>query len=270
MTNRLYIRLGRHAVDIMTRDLSTGIDALDCFSRPVDVAQPDNDRVLIAVLVAAAERPDLTTMFDPTVVLIDTRARARAPTDGAADDLRDMMADRLIDADLTTSPHVVTATQLDQTGMCMLTAIDERLRSYVSRTFTNSVIMPACAPLIKYFVTRSQRANAAHCYVNIRPGDIDVIIVSRNRLMLANTFDCESDNDIIYYVTAACRDAGLRPDTGDMLYLCGDRAIRSRVTPVMRQYIPNILPVIFPAGLYRASHAALDIPFDLITASLCE
>ncbi len=270
MINKLYIRLGRHAVDIMTRDLTPGHDALDHFSYAVDAPRGDCDRLLGALQDVIAEHPELTTQFDKTVILTDTRARAIVPSEGADDDLRGRLADTLIDADLTTTPCVITATPLDLTGMSMLTALDERLDSFVRRTFTNPIVIPAQAPLIKYFVSRSQLANVAQCYVNINMGDIDIVIVNHTRLLLANNFDCADDNDILYYVSAACRDAGVRPDAGDMLYLSGDRATRARLTPMLRQYYPNILPVIFPAGLYRASRKALDVPFELITATLCE
>lgn len=270
MINKLYIRLGRHNVDIMTRDLTPGCDTLDHYSRPIDASHPDSSHILNTLQDLVAERPELTTGFDRTVILTDTPARAVIPAAGAYDDLSTPLAHALIDADLTGEPHTIVVTSLPPTDTAMLTAVDERLCSYISRTFTGSIIMPALAPLIIYFAGRSQLTNVAQCYVNIRPRDIDIIITNRNRLMLANSFEITGDNDILYYITAACRDAGMRPDSGDMLYLCGDRDARARITPTLRQYIHNILPVIFPVGLYRASHASLDIPFDLITATLCE
>ena len=58
--------------------------------------------------------------------------------------------------------------------------------------------------------------------------------------------------------------------TTDEMHITGDKQTRNILLPELRQYVRNVMQVIFPADLLRLGNDVMAAPFDLIILPLCE
>ncbi|MDE6266101.1 MAG: DUF3822 family protein [Muribaculaceae bacterium] len=148
---------------------------------------------------------------------------------------------------------------------------EEKMLTFLRRTFHNPRIMNHLTPLLEYFGSRRKEGNHARTYVQMRERGLDIIIFRESTVGLCNTFTYSTMDDAAYLILAARQTVGdLDPDN-DEIYLCGDLQQRLELGSRLGQFVKNILPVIFPPALFRKSRGVMDIPFDLILMPLlCE
>lgn len=150
--------------------------------------------------------------------------------------------------------------------------LDAPLEGFVRRTFFNARLHHRLTPLVQYFIN-GVKGNALRMYVNVNPGSIDVVALSRSRLLLANTFNRATVEDAIYYILSV-RDMLFKQQLGDgkkvEIVLSGVPALRTELVPLLTRYAPPVVPVIFPSSMFNAGKASMDSPFELTVTSLCE
>lgn len=148
--------------------------------------------------------------------------------------------------------------------------MDAALAGFMRRTFP-STLQTDChlAPLTRYFAARPGRGNSVRAIANLRPGSMDILILRGPHLLMANTFRFDKTIDALYYIMAARDSLGLDPQVDEML-LTGHQPLREELSPLLRQYIARVMPVIFPPQMFKAGMEALSAPFDLIVTPLCE
>ena len=86
--------------------------------------------------------------------------------------------------------------------------------------------------------------------------------------MMANTFDAPEASDAAYFIVAVRKMLNLPDDAETML--AGSAKLREQVSPILRQFPAQVMPVIFPSEMFRAGKESLSSPFDLIILPLCE
>ncbi len=147
--------------------------------------------------------------------------------------------------------------------------IQDKLAGFLRRTFHGIDIRSHLSPLCRFFASRPGRGSSPKMICNFRATSMDVIILSGQDLMLANTFRFNTPMDAAYYIMAVRKNLGLDPQADELL-LCGDQNVREAVTPVLRRFISRVMPVIFPPQMFRTGRDSLRVPFDLIISPLCE
>lgn len=222
-------------------------------------------RELRALEEAVYDNPLLLADFGRVQCLIDTPFVVIAPADAAA--LDDADRDTLMRAANPDFEGVTFVNTLPASNASIVAGIDRETLGFLRRTFFNVDIQHHLTPLCRYFLNLARRTNAPRLYANLRPGSLDVVATERDRLLMANTFAFATPDDAVYYILA-CRKL-LDMEQAEM-YLAGDAAVREQVAPILRRFIPAVMPVIFPSTMFRAGKDALGAPFELIILPLCE
>ena len=106
-------------------------------------------------------------------------------------------------------------------------------------------------------------------YAHIHDNHIDLLSFGKDSLKLANSYEFREPIDAIYYILATRQMLKLNPNSDEML-IAGDNAVREAISPTLREYLAYVMPVIFPAAMFKAGKDALNAPFDLIVLPLCE
>ena len=105
-------------------------------------------------------------------------------------------------------------------------------------------------------------------YLHLREERCDLIVYKQGRLLLGNTFDFNTADDVAYFTLLAWKQLSL-DQTRDRLYLAGEKSLRQPLTALLQTYIKNVLPYPFPSQLFRLGKETIDAPFELITIPLC-
>lgn len=160
-------------------------------------------------------------------------------------------------------------TLLPRTGITELFGTDTGLSSFVERTFPEGRIIHHLAPLCEFFYTRSRLGNTFKTFVHLQPGRLEIICFDRRGLLFANTFSYVAPMDAVYYILNVWKQQGFSQEN-DELYLIGPKELSLQVEPLLKRYVAQVLPVIFPSEMYGSSEDIRSIPFDLIVLPLCE
>ena len=167
----------------------------------------------------------------------------------------------------TESRAVILDDALDQFEADILTAMGAPLVNFLRRTFPNIRIHNSLYPFTRYCQANLTKGNTVKAFVDIRQASLDIAVMSAGTLHLLNRFRFHDINDALYYILAATDDK----DADDMeLLLTGDRASRDALMPMLRQFKPYVMPMIFPSAMFRAGAVAMQLPFDLAILPLCE
>lgn len=86
---------------------------------------------------------------------------------------------------------------------------------------------------------------------------------------MAVTTTIASADDALYYLMAALHTCDLSPADVEIM-LCGDNALRQKLTPMLRKFVGYVMPVVIPSAIFRAGKDALEAPFPLMLIPLCE
>lgn len=163
----------------------------------------------------------------------------------------------------------VVESRMPHTGAVMLWGADNRLVSFINRTFDNPTLLHPLIPLCEYFYRKSRIGNQSKMYVHLQQGRMDVVCYSREGLLLANTYDYRHVNDAAYHVLNVWKHLELN-QRNDEVQLVGDSTTRRELSALLRNYILTVVPVIFPSHCHVLGGDAMHIPFDLTALSLCE
>lgn len=163
----------------------------------------------------------------------------------------------------------ITTDEIKSVGCAVAMAVDKNILGFLRRAFNNPSICHNLSPLIKYFSDRRRHGNTTGMFINIRNTSLDAVIFKNNTLRLANTIKFRAVSDAVYHILSL-RKALEIDDDSDEILVSGERETRIKVINSLREFIPYVMPVIFPSAIFRAGRASLNAPFDLIVLSLCE
>lgn len=220
-----------------------------------------------AVEEAVYDAPLLLADFDRTDCVVDSGRYIILPSEGASPEVIEALGRELYPEEHESLEAVVNPlAPLD----CTLVAwIPRELMHFLRRTFNNPPVHHHIAPLCRYFAAKSRMGNSGKMYANFRQGYVDLIAFGRRGLLVANSYRVRETTDILYYVMALRKEIGFDGEDDEM-FVSGDPDVREIVLPQLREYIPNVMPVIFPSTALRGGEEALKAPFNLIVLPLCE
>jgi hypothetical protein len=94
--------------------------------------------------------------------------------------------------------------------------------------------------LMNVFLNKYRNSeNPGIVLANFRNGAIDLIIVENRKLKLLNSYTCQADDDVLYFLVMAIEQMGLNPETADV-YLCGDIEKDDKLHLKIQKYIRNV------------------------------
>lgn len=157
----------------------------------------------------------------------------------------------------------------DESGPILSMMVDGDLLAFVRRTFSTPDIHHPLSVLARYFRFRDALGCSGKMHVNFRSDIMDMVAYGDSGVVAANSYKITDPMDAVYYIMAL-RSMLHEVQPLDELILSGDMSVRERVTPVLRQYIGCVMPVVYPMTLVRGRREVLDTPFHLVSVLLCE
>lgn len=259
---QLHMRLSSTALDVM---LLSPMEHNSLILRHFDL-DPDAASPLAALEEVVYQNPLLLSDFSKSSCIIDNKECLLIPSEVTDIDDRESL---LLAACPDAADMRLLTNGIGARNATMMWAVDAATSAFLERTFFNIDLVHRLTPLCRYFLSSASRANTARIYANMRPEAVDVIVTDRDSLLLANTFASSTPTDILYYILAVYRSLAIDPAAGELL-VAGDAAVREEATPLLRDYIGYVMPVIFPSAIFKAGREAMKAPFDLIVHPLCE
>ena len=95
------------------------------------------------------------------------------------------------------------------------------------------------SPFIEFFSSKSRLGNNRKMYAHLRKDAVDVYGYERGRLLLANSFECRSTPDRVYYLLYTWKQLGFEQER-DELHLTGDLNDKELLLPELRKFIRQV------------------------------
>src|ERR1035437_2776010 len=95
-------------------------------------------------------------------------------------------------------------------------------------------------PLLTAFINKYRNTdNQGSVLANFRNGAMDILIINGRKLQLLNSYNCKSDEDVLYFLVFAIEQTGLNPETVD-LHLSGMIERDSALHIMINKYVRNV------------------------------
>lgn len=128
-------------------------------------------------------------------------------------------------------------------------------------------------PLLTAFINKYRNTdNQGSVLANFRNGAMDILILNERKLQLLNSYNCKSDEDVLYFLVFAIEQIGLNPETVE-LHLSGMIERDSSLHILINKYVRNVR-LINRNDDFRYCYAFERIEghkfFNLLNLNLCE
>lgn len=134
--------------------------------------------------------------------------------------------------------------------------LNKSLVGFVNRTFIHGAIHHRLAMLTSFFMSLSAPVNRIKLYAHFAGSSrVDIVALTSEGLLMANSFGCENTTDAVYYIMACVKDCGF-DELEDEMIVCGHQPSCAAATEVLRQYINSVMPLLLPVG---DSNTALEL-----------
>lgn len=215
-------------------------DDAEAFAVETDLTVGDDVKVLEESVYA---NPLLLGEYDRTMIVADGPRFTIVPEDVARDSetLAAVAAMMWPDAGMD-SLNVSPAAY----GASVVSVIGQQLVGFIGRTFSKASVVHRIAALCRVFASLSKPINDIRLYAHF-PSEyrLDIVALTGDGLLMANTFDCAAPEDAVYFIMAAVKDCGFDP-LDDELLLSGDEAACRNVTDTLRKYVNSVMPLLLP------------------------
>ena len=166
--------------------------------------------------------------------------------------------------------EIVLCNVLTNSNSVVIFSLDKLTHVFLSEHFANARFFSSISPQIEYLTIKSKQSNCKKLYTNINSGYIDVISMENGRLMLANTYQSVSSNDINYFLLNIWQKTGFSQER-DELHITGIQDIKNTVIPEMKKYISHVYSINPQAEFNNSTTSKIEnIPFDVQSLILCE
>ena len=166
------------------------------------------------------------------------------------------------DGDVVVSP-------LPLSGVKQVFMMPHGMSAFLGRTFNYPVVLHHLTPLCEYFKGLDRGHGIAGMFLYLNAGAMDMAIYRDGEFQCANTYRFTDIQDAAYFALNAWRTNGM-DQLADELQLTGEGDLCAQMTPVLREYVKYVMPVVFPAAAMRLGRNAMQAPLDLILLALCE
>lgn len=163
----------------------------------------------------------------------------------------------------------INTCNLHQCNVTIAYGLPRGLHPFLMRTFNNAPIYHHLYPLCEHFKRLNTGTDISRMFINIHEEKMDMVIFSRAKMTLANSFPIRNTSDAVFLALHTWKSLGLDAMT-DEIQLTGIRALRNELADELRKYVKFVMPAIFPAAALRLGDNATDAPIDLILLATCE
>ena len=143
------------------------------------------------------------------------------------------------------------------------------LMAFLGRTFNYPSVCHHLQPLCEHFKGMAGNDGVSRMFLHLNEMKMDAAIYSEGELQYANTYPYANVQDAAFFALSAWRANGLDQLT-DELQLAGNGAASAELTPLLREYVKQVMPAAFPTAAMQLGRNAMQAPLELILLALCE
>jgi hypothetical protein len=150
-------------------------------------------------------------------------------------------------------------------------ALEPELLSYFERVFPHASLRHSGAVNIELFFSQYSIVNQ-NLYLTIGEGYIELVAKEKNELLFYNVFNCENDEDVLYYFLFMVEQFQLNP-LYIKLSLAGERAVSDDLIKSIKLYVKHVDFCVTGSAVHRDGELTT-LPqhyyFTLLNQHLCE
>lgn len=105
--------------------------------------------------------------------------------------------------------------------------------------FPEMQVRPNAAFLIQSVLRKNRFDRPPQIYVDMSDGKTEIMIAAHKKLLLANVFETETDEDVLYHISNAMEVLGL-PKGNTSVYLSGDIEVSGKRYNLFKTYLPKL------------------------------
>lgn len=225
------------------------------------------DRYVKEVETAIYDNPFFLSQFGSVSAMVDSDRFLIVPDEMAAGD--ENACRRYYDFIYPDDHRIVASDSIPEAKATIVFGIEPELDSFLRRTFDNPPVCHCLSPMVRFFMQKDAYGARNKMYVFFNNGTVEIIALKNSALAFANFFLAEMPDDAFYFVMNAWTRCAFDAQT-DEIYVVGDREMKAELLPRLRQYVKNVMQMVFPADLLKLGKDVMTAPFDLIILPLCE
>jgi hypothetical protein len=120
----------------------------------------------------------------------------------------------------------------------LLFELDNDVYEFLVRSLENPQFIHCMSPLLAAWGRKSRERYPKQMYAYMHEGLLDMACFEQGELLFANSFDCETEYDALYYITYVCKLIGM-DQLADHLYFCGDKQKCFKTMGTLKKYIEH-------------------------------
>lgn len=237
---RLVLAPGDGRVDYAVTDLQSG-------ARSYETLRPDApaDSPVKLLEEAVYLRPSLLTDFASTEILLRSPRLTVVPDEAAG--IGRGMLEKLAGQIWSDDDNDLVTADKAAMGCTIVSVPDKREAGFVRRTFGDARIVQPLAVITRWCATLSRPVNRVRLYafVSDNSQNLDIIAMSADKLLIANSFNLIEQQDAIYYILA-CAKVSRFDVLDDELFISAPEAVQTALTDSLRRYVNSVMPLIYP------------------------
>ena len=149
----------------------------------------------------------------------------------------------------------------------LLFGINNEIYEFFVRSLINPRFIHSLSPLLIAWQKNSFVCYPKQVYVVIHNDSFDIICFERGEMLFVNSYDHETDKDIVYYIMYVCKQLGVN-QLEDSIYFCGNKIKCQSVMSVVKKYIKQIDFLSPELKKYNAK-AGQNVFMDVVTLTEC-
>ena len=128
---------------------------------------------------------------------------------------------------------------LQKNNIVVLFGMDRSACTFLREQYPNVKFYSQSSPFIEFFAAKSRLGNSRKIYAHLRKDAVDIYGFERGRLLLANSFGCDTTADRIYYLLYIWKKLGFEQER-DELHLTGTLSNKEQLLPELRKFIRQV------------------------------
>ena len=157
--------------------------------------------------------------------------------------------------------------QIKDINASLLFNIDYEVYEFMMRSLVNPQFIHSLSPLLVLWQKNSFTCYPKQTYIIVRDGSFDIVCFEHGEMLFVNSFDYETDKDIVYYIMYVCRQLGIN-QLEDCIHFCGNNSKCRLVMSVIAKYIKQI-DYFSPSILNYQTPVGKNIFLDVVTLMEC-
>ena len=128
---------------------------------------------------------------------------------------------------------------LRKNNAVVLFGMDKSARSFLREQYPDAKFYSQASAFIEHFSSKSRLGNCRKMYAHLRKDAADLYCYDRNRLLLANSFECKQTADRVYYLLYIWKQLGFAQER-DELHLTGELSDKEALLSELRKFIRQV------------------------------